>query len=382
MKKLKLEAAISLFQATFDGRNPTVVSQAPGRVNLIGEHTDYSQGLCLPIAVELSTFCCIGRRPAGSPHEHRIVSQQGDKVITFPVGENAHQEWGRYVAGVAAQYNIDFPIEAAFSSDIPLGGGLSSSAALDVSFAIALEQLIDPARDWDKTKRALLCVKGDHTFVGVQCGIMDQFTSSCASAGCALLIDCRSNTSRLIEIQDPSLCFVVTNTNIKHSHSSGEYGARVQECAEACRILGVEYLRDVSDLQDVETKIKDETIRKRARHVVGENARTLQASDMAIAGDWAGFGELMNRSHASLQNDFQVSCEQADFLTSQARSLPYVLGSRMTGGGFGGCIISLVKLDRASELVDLLRTRYHQEFPELQCTSYIFLKPQNGAAVL
>lgn len=160
------DVAKQLFAEAFDGRVPTVIARAPGRVNLIGEHTDYSQGYCFPMAISLRTVCCIGRAP-GDAKQSTLVSAQSKEKATFNIGENATEEWAKYVAGVAAQYKIDFALEAAFASDVPLGGGLSSSAALDVSFATALEQLIDNKREWDPSERALKCVEGDHTFVGV-----------------------------------------------------------------------------------------------------------------------------------------------------------------------------------------------------------------------
>jgi len=161
-------AAAELFQKTFEGRTPAVIAKAPGRVNLIGEHTDYSEGYCFPIAISLSTVCCIGRAPASAGNTCSLVSVQFPSgVTTFQVGDNAKEEWGKYVAGVAAQYGLNFPIEASFASDVPLGGGLSSSAALDVSFATALEALMDPSKEWDPRDRALKCVEGDHTYVGV-----------------------------------------------------------------------------------------------------------------------------------------------------------------------------------------------------------------------
>ena len=169
-KHTALEAeAIQLFQDSFGGRKPAVVAKAPGRVNLIGEHTDYSEGFCFPIAIGLSTVCCLGKAE-DSTKECVLVSvlpQYAASKSTFHLGKNAQEEWGKYVAGVASQYGLDFPIEASFATDVPLGGGLSSSAALDVSFATALEQLIDPSRSWDPSERALKCVEGDHTFVGV-----------------------------------------------------------------------------------------------------------------------------------------------------------------------------------------------------------------------
>jgi len=210
---------------------------------------------------------------------------------------------------------------------------------------------------------------------------MDQFASSCCKEGYALLIDCRSNKGKLVSFQDPTVSLVVTNTNIKHSHSGGEYGARVKECKEAAAELGVRFLRDCTDVLKTET-LKNEVVRKRAKHVVSENARTLKAAEAAEKCDWELFGQLMNESHESLRADFEVSCPELDFLSSVARSYPGVYGSRMTGGGFGGCIVSLVKQEIAKDLVKLLDERYAQQFNGLKCTSYEFLKPENGAVMV
>jgi galactokinase len=170
-KKLKTSNMIEteakeLFKKTFHG-DPTVVVKAPGRVNLIGEHTDYSEGFCFPVAINLATVCCLKKAAPGTTTSTLVSVQSPQASSVFEIGENAKEEWGKYVAGVAAQYEIDFAVEASFASDVPLGGGLSSSAALDVSFATALEQLIDPSKNWDASERALKCVEGDHTFVGV-----------------------------------------------------------------------------------------------------------------------------------------------------------------------------------------------------------------------
>jgi len=210
---------------------------------------------------------------------------------------------------------------------------------------------------------------------------MDQFASSCCKKDHALLIDCRSQTGKLFSFQDPSVCLVVTNTNIKHSHSGGEYGARVKEWKAASAALNVPFLRDITEVKLTET-IPDPTVRKRARHVVSENTRTLDAAKAAESQDWKRFGILMNESHESLRKDFEVSCAELDFLSAEARGFEGVYGSRMTGGGFGGCIVSLVKRENAESLVDHLDRRYREKFPSLTCTSYTFLSPASGASVL
>jgi galactokinase len=209
---------------------------------------------------------------------------------------------------------------------------------------------------------------------------MDQFASSCCKAGHAILIDCRSSKGKLVSFQDPNVCLVVANTNIKHSHSGGEYGARVRECKEASAELDVKMLRDVLDVKIVES-IKNETVRKRARHVVSENERALKAAEAAERQDWTAFGGLMNQSHDSLKLDFEVSCQELDFLVETAQSIPGVFGSRMTGGGFGGCTVSLVKVESADVLIEALEKAYSAKFSPLKCTTYK-LTPEDGATVL
>jgi galactokinase len=209
---------------------------------------------------------------------------------------------------------------------------------------------------------------------------MDQFASSCCKEGKALLIDCKTSTGKLYSFDDEAVCLVVTNTNIKHSHSGGEYGARVRECKEASKILGVAVLRDETDASKAGA-IQDETLRRRARHVISEDNRTLEAAKAAEAKDWTAFGKLMNESHASLRDDFEVSCKELDFLVAHAQKLPGVFGSRMTGGGFGGCTVTLVARDHAASLIELLKEDYKKEFG-IECTSYVFKKPDSGARIL
>lgn len=209
---------------------------------------------------------------------------------------------------------------------------------------------------------------------------MDQFASSCCSEGKAILIDCKNNTGKLYSFDDDSICLVVTNTNIKHSHSGGEYGSRVKECKEASKFLRIESLREETDVSKAEA-VEPLVLRKRARHVISENNRTLLAAQAAERKDWVAFGKLMQESHISLRDDFEVSCKELDFVVDHALKHKGVYGSRMTGGGFGGCTVSLVKRDAAESLVKSLKEAYSKQFG-LECTNYIFLKPSAGAHIL
>jgi len=272
------------FRVNFPGCIPSVATFAPGRVNLVGEHTDYSEGFVFPVAIQLGTVCVACKLPNKNNSKSIIraysMQKPSDGIIEFAVGDKSTSPWGIFLAGVAAQHpgGLSFCVNVVFCSDVPLGGGLSSSASLDVAFAMALEQLDKPGHHWDGVARALRCVEGDHTYPGVPCGIMDQFISSNAVAKSALLIDCRTSTFEVVPFDDPALAIIVANTNKVHSHATGEYKTLVRHCQEASKFLNVPFLRDVKDLSVVET-IPDPMVKRRARHVVTEIARCLKAAD-------------------------------------------------------------------------------------------------------
>jgi galactokinase len=380
MKRLAVHKFVELFRT-----HPSVATFAPGRVNLVGEHTDYSEGFVLPVAIPLGVVCVA----ALSPSTDRIVrafslQRAEDGVVQFEIGEKSASPWGVFLSGVAALHPgaLKYGVQVVLSSDVPLGGGLSSSAALDVAFAMALEALDDAQKRWDAVERALRCVEADHQFPGVPCGIMDQYISSCAVPRTALLIDCRDKSSVRVPFDDESLAVVVANTNVAHSHASGEYKSLVRHCREASALLHVPFLRDVSDVARVEKEILDDAVRKRARHVVTECARTLQAKDAALARDWHAFGKIMNQSHASLRDDFQVSCPELDTLVDIAQRHAGVKGARMTGGGFGGCIVALVEREHAAGLVRALLEGYPRKCPGKQATCHVFEGASGGARLL
>ena len=394
--------ATSKFTTLF-AHAPTLVAFAPGRVNLIGEHTDYSEGFVFPMAIELGVACAASK--SATPGVVRAFSLQkhSDGIVEFKAGEHvvnaSSRQWAVFLSGVAAMHlkrvggKMDFGVDCVFASDVPLGGGLSSSAALDVAFCLALEQLADPAAAWSGIERALVCVDGDHAFAKVPCGIMDQFISSNAIAGAALLIDCRASTFETIPLKDPSLTIVVANTNVVHSHSTsssssgdggaaGEYKQRVEQCQAACRMLGVRFLRDIVDVAAVET-LADSGVRRRARHVGTENARCLHAAQAAREDDWREFGRLMKESHVSLRDDYEVSCAELDVLVGIAEKAEGVYGARMTGGGFGGCIVALVDGEaNARALVAAVLKEYPERAVGKQATCHVFRGASAGCRVL
>ena len=345
---------------------PTIFS-APGRVNLIGEHTDYNEGFVMPSAIGLCT------RVAMSPRQDRhlfVQSEQFPGHFTFDLDnlpKGSTGAWCDYVLGVAVVLR-----EAGHSlnganlfvhGEIPIGAGLSSSAAIEVASALALISLNGAALPIVEV--AKLCQRSENTFIGARVGIMDQFVSCLGKAGHALLLDCRTLEFEFVPIPD-RVRMVICNTMIKHEHASGEYNRRREECEEGVRILAKWYphiraLRDVSaDQLAQRTKDLPENIFKRCRHVVEENDRVREGARCLQGGDLIGFGELMRESHRSLRDLYEVSCRELDIMVELAEGLPGYFGGRMTGGGFGGCTLNLVEATDAQLFADQISGRYQR----------------------
>lgn len=339
---------------------------APGRVNLIGEHTDYNRGLVLPMALELVTVL------AGSPREDGLVSllttsQDADEPrrLQFPLPtsqrplEPGTPHWANYVKGVIQHYPAaPLPgFSAVVVSSVPLGGGLSSSASLEVATYTFLQQLCPDSGTI--AARAQVCQQAEHSFAGVPCGIMDQFIALLGQRGHALLIDCRSLETSLVPLSDPKLAVLITNSNVRHSLGSSEYPLRRRQCEEVARALGKESLREVQ-LEELEAgrDLMSMEAFRRARHVVGEIQRTAQAAAALRRGDYRAFGRLMVESHHSLRDDYEVSCPELDQLVEAALSAPGVYGSRMTGGGFGGCTVTLLEASAAPRVMQHIQEQY------------------------
>ena len=345
---------------------PTIFS-APGRVNLIGEHTDYNEGFVMPSAIGLCT------RVAMSPRKDRrlfVQSEQFPGHFTFDLDnlpKGSTGAWCDYVLGVAVVLR-----EAGHSlnganlfvhGEIPIGAGLSSSAAIEVASALALISLNGAALPIVEV--AKLCQRSENTFIGARVGIMDQFVSCLGKAGHALLLDCRTLEFEFVPIPD-SVRMVICNTMVKHEHASGEYNRRREECEEGVRILAKWYphiraLRDLSADQLAQRR-KDlpESIFKRCRHVVEENDRVREGARCLQGGDLTGFGELMRESHRSLRDLYEVSCRELDIMVELAEGLPGYYGGRMTGGGFGGCTLNLVEATDAQVFADQISGRYQR----------------------
>jgi len=341
--------------------------RAPGRVNLIGEHTDYNDGFVLPAAIGFS--CSVAIAPRNDRNlvlysENLSETKEANLDAIAPPGSG---EWQDYPIGVAwALEQAGNRLRGAnvfISGDVPLGAGLSSSAAVEVSVGYAL--LGNSGIRVDRTALALLCQRAENEYVGARVGIMDQFISCQGRAGHALLLDCRSLEFRQLPLP-PKLQLVICNTMVKHEHASGEYNARRAECEEAIRLLspvlpGIRALRDVTlaQLEEHRGRLTGITY-KRSRHIVTENDRVLRAASAFEGGNIGALGQLMADSHRSLRDDYEVSCSELDEMVEIASRQRGVHGARMTGGGFGGCTINLVAADDARKFQSVVATEYEK----------------------
>ncbi len=358
----------SSFRNNFGSALKPALYRAPGRVNLIGEHTDYNQGLVCPIALEMACYIAI------APARHgmlRLYSEEVGESREFPVSQletiERRRDWSDYVVGVAQTLVLaGFPVEAAdlyIHSDVPRGSGLSSSAALEVATALALLG----SRQMARLEIAKLCQKAESLFVGMPCGIMDQYASLFGVEGEAIQIDCR-NLSH-IEVTLPSkLSVIAVNSMVKHELVSSAYRERVAECRQAVEELRA-FQPEAQSLRDISLtlfeKVQDSLSpipRRRARHIISENARLLELAAAAAAKDVQEMGRLFIAAHRSLQYDFEISCEEIDFLVDTAIKIRGVYGARMTGAGFGGCTVNLVEPGAVDEFQARLSGAYKQRF--------------------
>jgi galactokinase len=333
--------------------------RAPGRVNLIGEHTDYNDGLVMPAAIEFAAYVEVSDR---ADRKLVVHSESYSETYEFDLDDpaaRARGHWSDYVRGVAVMIERAGRYIAGANlrirGDVPMGAGLSSSAAIEVATALAL------LRDapMEKTALAQLCQRAENEFVGVRCGIMDQFITCHGRAGQALMLDCRTLESRFVSLP-PGVKLVIANTMVRHSLAGGVYNRRRAECEHGAAYFG-RSLRDVTtaDLER-EGRGLPEVIYRRCRHVITENARVIAASAALEQEDLRTFGKLMGESHHSLRDDYEVSCAELDAMVEIAAREPGVYGSRMTGGGFGGCTISLVQGEHVEALRETILRRYRE----------------------
>ena len=361
-----LERSRAVFEKHFGDGGVSV--RGPGRVNLIGEHTDYNDGFVLPCAIDYETVVT-GRR-----RDDRLVrviaADYDDAEDSFDLDAEIklHDDaiWASYVRGVVKHLlarGLQLPgADLVISGNVPQGAGLSSSAALEVATAVALKQLLGFSLAGPPL--AKLCQHAENDFVGMQCGIMDQCISLMGKAAHALLIDCRSLSHELVPLALGEHVVAICHSGVKHALVDSEYNKRRAECAAGVEVIRrrfpeVRALRDVTPAQLATCAAElDPVVLRRCRHVVGECARTLESAAALRAGDLVRFGQLMNASHDSLRDDYAVSCKEVDLLVDLARELPGVLGARITGGGFGGCTVNLCPASAVQRFREEVLSRY------------------------
>ncbi len=392
---MPLQANESLADLSADARThlrhyyqqePSLLATAPGRVNLIGEHIDYCDGFVLPLAINRHIVIAAALNNSGvarvrtTGEEETVISLEGPQVPATP-------PWTNYLRGVLEGFRLrgSWPVagfNAVIVSNLPIGGGLSSSAALELAFATIVEGFVDTVLD--TREKALLCQKAEHDFAGVPCGIMDQFASAFGQQDNLILIDCQSQDPALVPFPSSDLSVLVANTMVRHKLADGEYRARREDTERALALLGKSSWREVNpaDLETLRNE-PDDLLFRRARHVVSEIARTRESAKELRRDNYAALGPLMAASHRSLRDDFEVSCEELDLLVHIANEIGFdggVLGSRMTGGGFGGSTVTLCRSAQLHEIAARLSVDYEEETdrtPQLFST-----RPVQGARLL
>ena len=344
---------------THFGDEPTLLVRAPGRVNLIGEHTDYNEGFVLPLAINRAVWLALRPRPDGQVVLHSLDMDSPVQFDVFDLHQGA-EGWGEYVKGVAwalgeAGYTLR-GWEGVLTSNVPIGAGLSSSAALELAITCAFAAVA--GWDWSAREMALLSQRAENQWVGVNCGIMDQMISAAGEADHALLIDCRTLETTAVPLPTGT-AVVILDTATRRGLVDSAYNERRAQCETAARYFGVPFLRDVSPERfAAEAGGLDPLTQQRAGHVVGENARVLAAVQTMRRGDAAELGRLMNASHVSLRDDFQVSTEALNTIVALAQAHPACYGARMTGAGFGGCAVALVQELAAESFAEHVTAEY------------------------
>jgi galactokinase len=364
-------------------RRPQIVARAPGRLEVLGGHTDYNEGFVLAVATEQATVVAAARREDSLLRAWTDSDESEADFDLERLDEGPWGQWWDYIAGVIAQLRAEgcpaVGADLAVVSDVPVGGGVSSSAALEVSAAIAMSTLA--GCDIEPETLALLCQRAENEYVGMNCGIMDQFASIFGRAEHAMWLDCRSRQRRLVPMNSDEARFVVCDTNKPRELVDSAYNQRRATCERAAEILGVRALRDADEqMLAADGKLLDETQLRRARHVVSENARVNAGVEALEHGDMDVLGELLNASHVSLREDYEVSCEELEKMRNAALAAPGCFGARVMGAGFGGCVLALVEAATVDEFAAQVGQQYEAEAglePHIFATA-----PADGAGVI
>ncbi|CAH3998536.1 galactokinase-like [Pieris brassicae] len=380
-EELLFEQAKRKFSELF-GRKASAAASAPGRVNLIGEHVDYCDGFVLPVALPFTTVVVGAYNNLEVCRVHTILTNGEERNTSFvspSVGvlKPGEPAWANYVKGVVAKFPVAVHgFDAVIVSDVPMGAGVSSSASLEVAFFTFLESLT--GRHVGLVKKAQLCQKAEHEFPGMPCGIMDQYIVTMAKKDHALLIDCRSLEAKQIPLEIGNAVILVVNSNVKHQLTGSEYPLRRSQCQDAAKILKVASLRDAraKNIEDLKSLNSDPDIVKRAKHVIEEITRTEKVATLLPKKYLKEVGDLLYQSHKSLSQLMEVSCPELDELVDIMRTLPGVYGARMTGGGFGGCVIALIEEKYSKDIKEKVLQEYKGN------PTFFVCKPSDGAKIL
>ena len=364
-----------IYEKSFAG--DFMIVRSPGRINIIGEHTDYNEGFVLPAAIDKATYVAIGLR---TDDTIRLIAHDLNKSFECNVNniQKTAEGWPNYILGVVAQFkkrNINVPgFNAVISSDVPFGAGLSSSAALECAIAYGINELTKSGLD--KITLVKMAQKAEHEYAGVMCGIMDQFASMMGKADHLIKLDCRSLDYEYIPFSLQGYDILLLNTNVQHSLASSEYNTRRNECQQAVSWIK-DYCPDVNSLRDVDLEMlesyvrpQNELIYKRALYVVQEIERLKGACNDLLNGRLYDLGKKMKETHNGLSQMYNVSCKESDFLIELVKDEKAVIGSRMMGGGFGGCTINIVAQNETEEIIDKVKNRYEKEM-NLPLTYYV-----------
>ena len=385
-----IQKTIEAYKKQFKKDNP-VVAVAPGRVNLIGEHTDYNDGFVFPVAIDKAAFI-VGNKT--NDKKVKMYSMMSDEMAEHPVEGFKHDEkhgWANYILGVMLELQKlghKLPgAEIVNSCTVPLASGLSSSAALEVAVSTFFEKIA--GLQVQAVEVAKLCQRAENKFVGVNCGIMDQFISRLGKKGTALFIDCRSLKYEHVPFDNPEIKILICNTGVKRRLIASEYNTRRSEREKGVEFFGRKLSKPVKALRDVtfeefkkhESELP-ENVRKRCRHVIAENERVLRAKTLLQNGDYENFGKLLYDSHSSLRDDYEVSCRELDIMVDILKKQKGVLGARMTGAGFGGCTVSIFKIKNTKEQQSIIDNVSKEYAEKTGITSDIFFSSAESGAYI